>query len=76
MRLVLFNSPGTPQFQRVSVPLVIVVSILTAAVFFVILLIGVRAQKAPIRTGQESLVGKSGIARSNIMPRGQRAVSR
>ncbi len=61
--LVLFNSPGTPQFQRVSVPLVIVVSILTAAVFFAIMLIGVRAQKAPIRTGQESLVGKSGIAR-------------
>jgi membrane-bound serine protease (ClpP class) len=68
--LVLFNSPGTPQFQRVSVPLVIGVSIVTAAVFFVILLIAVRAQKTPIRTGQESLVGKSGIARSDLMPRG------
>jgi membrane-bound serine protease (ClpP class) len=68
--LVLFNSPGTPQFQRVSVPLVIVVSIGTAAVFFVILLIAIRAQKAPIRTGQESLVGKLGIARNNIAPHG------
>jgi membrane-bound serine protease (ClpP class) len=68
--LVLFNSPGTPQFQRVSVPLVIVVSTLTASIFFAILLIAVRAQKAPIRTGQESLIGKSGIARSNLMPRG------
>jgi membrane-bound serine protease (ClpP class) len=68
--LVLFNSPGTPQFQRVSVPLVIGVSIATAAVFFVILLIAVRAQKTPIRTGQESLVGKSGTARSDLTPRG------
>lgn len=68
--LVLFNSPGTPQFQRVSVPLVIVVSISTAAIFFAILLFAVRAQKAPIRTGQESLVGKTGLARSDIAPRG------
>jgi membrane-bound serine protease (ClpP class) len=68
--LVLFNSPGTPQFQRVSVPLVIVVSIATAAVFFVILLIAIKAQKAPIRTGQESLLGKIGTARSKLDPTG------
>jgi len=29
--LILFNSPGTPQFQQVSIPLVITVSIITAA---------------------------------------------
>lgn len=68
--LVLFNSPGTPQFQRVSVPLVVGVSIVSAAVFFTILLFAVRAQKAPIRTGQESLAGKTGIARSDIDPQG------
>jgi len=68
--LVLFNSPGTPQFQRVSVPLVIGVSIASAAVFFAILLFAVRAQKAPIRTGQESMAGKTGLARSEIAPHG------
>jgi membrane-bound serine protease (ClpP class) len=68
--LVLFNSPGTPQFQRVSVPLVIGVSIASAALFFTILLFAVRAQKVPIRTGRESLVGKTGIVRSDIDPRG------
>ena len=68
--LVLFNSPGTPQFQRVSVPLVIVVSLATAAIFFAILIFAVRAQKIPIRTGQESLVGKTGLARSDIAPHG------
>lgn len=68
--LVLFNSPGTPQFQRVSVPLVIGVSIASAALFFSILIFAVRAQKVPIRTGRESLVGKTGIARSDINPHG------
>jgi membrane-bound serine protease (ClpP class) len=66
--LVLFNSPGTPQFQRVSVPLVIGTSLVTAAVFFTIVSFGLRAQRVPIRTGQESLVGRSGVARSEIAP--------
>ena len=68
--LVLFNSPGTPSFQRVSVPLVIGVSVATAALFFTILMVALRAQRAPIRTGLESLVGRTGIVRSTISPVG------
>ncbi|MFC1922476.1 nodulation protein NfeD [Chloroflexota bacterium] len=68
--LVLFNSPGTPSFLRVSVPLVIGVSLGTAAIFFVILTIALRAQKAPIRMGQESLIGRTGTARTHISPIG------
>ena len=66
--LVLFNSPGTPQFQRVSVPLVVGTSLFTAAIFFTMVSFGLRAQKVPIRTGQESLIGRSGVARSEIAP--------
>jgi membrane-bound serine protease (ClpP class) len=68
--LVLFNSPGTPSFQRVSVPLVIGVSLFTAAIFFTILTFALRAQKVPIRTGQESLVGRIGTVRSSLSPVG------
>jgi len=68
--LVLFNSPGTPSFQRVSVPLVVGVSLVTAAIFFTILTFALRAQKAPIRTGQESLIGKVGTVRSSLSPVG------
>ena len=68
--LVLFNSPGTPSFLRVSVPLVIGVSIATAGVFFVILIIARRAQRAPVRTGQESFVGRIGTARTQLAPFG------
>lgn len=68
--LVLFNSPSVPDFQRVSVPLIIGTSMLTGSVFLVILFFAIKAQKTPIRTGQESQVGKIGIARSVISPNG------
>ena len=68
--LVLFNSPGTPSFLRVSVPLVIGVSLGTAAIFIVILTIALRAQKIPVRMGQESLIGRTGTARTQISPIG------
>lgn len=68
--LVLFNSPGTPSFARVSVPLVIGVSIATAGIFFLILTIALRAQRAPVRMGGESLIGRTGSARTNISPVG------
>jgi membrane-bound serine protease (ClpP class) len=69
--LVLFNSPGTPQFQRVSLPLVIIVGILTGAGFGVIVGFGIRALRTPIRAGRETLAGKTGFARSDIGLTGQ-----
>jgi len=68
--LVLFNSPSVPSFQRVSVPLVIVTSIFIGLLFFGILLFAIRAQKAPIRMGQESLLKRTGTVRSEIAPTG------
>jgi membrane-bound serine protease (ClpP class) len=68
--LVLFNSPASPSFQRVSVPLVILASICTGGIFFVFLLFGVRAQKSPIRTGVESMRGRVGTVRDALEPVG------
>jgi membrane-bound serine protease (ClpP class) len=69
--LVLFNSPGTPQFQKVSLPLVILVSALTGLMFAFIVGLAIRAQKTPVRTGHESLVGRQGYANSDISLSGQ-----
>lgn len=69
--LVLFNSPGTPQFQRVSVPLVVSIGIFLGLVFFVILGFALRAQRAPIRMGSEACAGKIGTARTDIKLTGQ-----
>jgi membrane-bound serine protease (ClpP class) len=69
--LVLFNSPGVPQFQQVSIPLVVGTGIFTGALFAVIVGFAIRAQHTPHRTGTESLIGVSGTALSEIAPRGQ-----
>jgi membrane-bound serine protease (ClpP class) len=62
--LVLFNSPGVPQFQRVSVPLVIGVGIFLGLLFFGILMIALRARHTPIRMGAESYAGMTGTVKS------------
>jgi membrane-bound serine protease (ClpP class) len=69
--LVLFNSPGTPRFQRVSIPLVIFVGVFIGLIFAVILGYALRAQGRPVITGQESLRGKTGIATTDLAPAGQ-----
>jgi len=69
--LVLFNSPGTPQFLQVSVPLVILVGLLTGAMFGVLVGFGIRAMKTPIRAGREALIGKTGTATTAFQPTGQ-----
>ena len=70
--LVLFNTPSiTPPSLQVSVPLVILVSLATGLVFAAIVGLGIRAQRAPARMGQESLPNQIGVARTDIEPQGQ-----
>src|SRR5919106_429493 len=64
--LVLFNSPGVPQFQRVSVPLVVATGFIIGMFFMVMLVYALRALKVPVRAGIESLIGKTGTARSVV----------
>jgi len=68
--LVLFNSPNVPGFPRVSVPLVVGTGIVFGAAFSVIVGIALRAQRVPVRVGQESLVGQVGTVRSELAPVG------
>ena len=68
--LVLFNSPGVPSYQRVSVPLVVGSALVTAAFFFTVVMIGLRAQRLPVYAAQQVSGGSSGIARSDLRPSG------
>lgn len=68
--LVLFNSPGTPEFQRVSVPLVITTALLTAAVFLTIVTFAIRAQRRRVEVGSEALIGRFGVAKTVLAPAG------
>jgi membrane-bound serine protease (ClpP class) len=64
--LVLFNSPGVPQFQRVSVPLVVATGFAIGLFFMVILMYALRALKVAVSMGVESYVGKTGTARTLV----------
>ena len=68
--LVLFNSPGTPDFQQVSVPLVFGSAIATAAGFIFIISFAIRAQRRPVQVGAEALIGEEGFAKSMLDPAG------
>jgi len=67
--LVLFNSADTPDFYRVSVPLVVVMGVLTAAVFFMTITFTLQAMHSPAQIKQKSLVGRLGRARTAITSR-------
>ncbi len=69
--LVLFNSPGVPQFQRVSVPLVVGIGIFIGLLFATLLGYAWRSQRIPVQTGIASLIGKQGTARSDVGLSGQ-----
>lgn len=64
--LVLFNSPGTPDFLRVSVPLVIGTGLAIGAFFFAILVYALRALRAPVASGAESFVGRTGTVKASM----------
>ena len=62
--LVLFNSPGSPDFFRVSVPLVVATSLVIALMFVVLLTFALQAQRRPAAVGIENLIGREGEMRS------------
>jgi len=68
--LTLFNSPSVPAFQRVSVPLVVGMSIISGLTFFAILLFALRAQRTPLHMGRESMLGRTGVVRTPLAPVG------
>ncbi len=68
--LILFNSPGTPAFLRVSVPAVLAVALGSAAIFIFIISHALRAQRRPTEVGTEALVGRRAVVRSDLDPIG------
>jgi len=68
--LVLFNSPTTLPALRVSPLLITGTSIFTAITFGLFVSFAIRAQRVPIRTGQESLINRVGVVRKPLTPQG------
>jgi membrane-bound serine protease (ClpP class) len=69
--LVLFNSPGTPEFARISISGAVTVSLFTAVFFIFIVTMALRAQGAQPATGSEGLVGQHGPVRTALTAAGE-----
>lgn len=66
--LVLFNSPGSPEFVRIGVGTAIAVSLSSSALFLVVAAAAVRALRKQPLTGKEGLVGAGGQVRKSLVP--------
>lgn len=66
--LVLFNSPGSPEFIRISLPAAVTVTVMTSGIFLFIIGMALRAQRRPASTGKEGLIGKVGRVRKSLVP--------
>ncbi len=64
--LVLFNSPGSPEFARIPLPGAIGISVITASFFIFVGMKALAAQKRQPSTGAEGLVGQAGVVRREL----------
>jgi membrane-bound serine protease (ClpP class) len=63
---VLFNSPGSPEFARLSITSAIIISLVTAGFFLFLVTKALKAQQNPPVTGIEGLVGQLGLVKSEL----------
>lgn len=64
--LLLFNTPGTPEFARISIPAALAITLGTAAFFLFIVGKALQAQKAKPYGGVDDLSRDPGVARSHF----------
>ncbi len=64
--LVMFNSPGTPDFARISIPGAIMISFVTASFFLFLVAKALRAQQSQPTTGAEGLLGQVGPVKKDL----------
>lgn len=58
--LVLFNSPGSPEFSRISIPGALLLTAVSAGIFVFVMTKAVAAQRARPYSGSSSLIGRTG----------------
>jgi len=66
--LVLFNSPGSPEFARLSIPVAVAITAMTSGFFLFLLTMALRAQREQPLTGKEGLIGRTGRVRKTFVP--------
>ncbi|MGH2537408.1 MAG: NfeD family protein [Candidatus Promineifilaceae bacterium] len=68
--LVLFNSPGTPAFARISLAAAAGISVVSSLFFLLLVGKALAAQNRPAITGREGMLGEIGTVRVPFQPAG------
>ena len=68
--IILFNYPGSPEFNRVSITTAVGIALITGAFFAFVVAKVVGAQKRPPVTGMEALIGATAQVRTPLTPAG------
>ncbi len=66
--LVMFNSPGTPEFARISLIWAAAIAVVTGSTFLFIVAKVTSAQRRQPLTGKEGMVGQTGRVRKSFVP--------
>ncbi|MCP5097348.1 MAG: nodulation protein NfeD [Chloroflexi bacterium] len=66
--LVLFNSPGTPEFARISISGAVAITAVSAAFFIFLVTKVIKSRDKQPATGAEGLVGQIAAARADFKP--------
>ncbi len=69
--MMLIEEESVLEAMEISMELIILVVVLTAAFFLFAISLGIKAQKRKPTTGQEGIVGESGIAFTSLNPHGK-----
>lgn len=68
--LIMFNAPAASPYGRLSVPLVVAVSVAIALFFAFVIAKALRAQRPRPTTGKEGLTGRVGVVKVRLDPTG------
>lgn len=68
--IILFSDPAIEPFGKLSIPLVIVQSVVIGALFFFLAIMALRAQHRQPTTGYEGLIGQTARVTQDLDPRG------
>lgn len=66
--LVMFNTPVGSPFGKVSIPLVVALSLVTALIFAFVVAKAVQIHHRQPTTGREGLLGATGVAKTDLTP--------
>lgn len=72
--IMLINTDSILEVVQISMELIILIVVITAAFFLFIISMGIRAQRRKVRTGLEGLIGEIGTAVTKLSPKGKISV--